>query len=126
MNLLEKAVVIMVDVMILVWFLALVVTHELGHVWRAKKEGIYKGFGFLPALHVKLSKPFKKRTYYLDGIFFSFLTLPLYLVVFLGMWSSFYIDIVLFFVFCFAMGIWDMIPFIWYNKLVKENVYTTQ
>jgi len=63
--------------MIAVIFLPLlIVFHELGHYIIAKKEGIYKGYGFLPNPHIKLARPYNSRWDYLSGFVFSAIPLP--------------------------------------------------
>lgn len=52
--------------------------HELGHYVCAKKDKIYRGWGLVPTPHIKMSKPYSKRIYYLSGLIGSLFSLPFY------------------------------------------------
>lgn len=72
-----------------------VILHELGHYIRAKRRKVYLGWGLTPTPHVKISRPYRKKIYYLDGIIMSLLSLPLLLIAGLSVKFSLLLLIVL-------------------------------
>ena len=66
------------------------IIHELGHYVLAKRQGIYKSWGFfnsyrkgwtkyIPVPHIEVNGYFKKKWHYLSGILLSLITIPLWL-----------------------------------------------
>lgn len=56
-------------------------THEYGHYYLSKKQGIYKGWGLIPQPHIKFTRFHPSRWDYLYGIWFSLLAYPFYVLL---------------------------------------------
>ena len=93
----------------------LILVHEFGHFLAAKKEGIYKGWGFNPNPHIKLTKPHGSRWGYLSGFAASLFLYP-YWIWILG-WSSPH----WFLAFCLAGASFDLVWVILYGRLMKRR-----
>ena len=98
------------------WLIPMFVIHELGHYWRAKKYGIYKGLNFfLGGMAVEMTNYLPSRWEYLWGIAFSFLAFPLFLLLKDPKVAIWYYPI-----FALAIGVVDIIVFIFYTPIVRN------
>jgi hypothetical protein len=110
----------------ILWAFVMLIIHEIGHAWLAKKQGIYKGWGIFPTPHIKVTKPYKSRWDYLMGFYFSLLSFPLWVVfVSVDMNMSMPISILWFLIICFGVAILDFFVFLNYKKL-SETYPTLQ
>jgi len=92
--------------------------HEFGHYLVAKRRRVYKGWGFLPTLHIKLKSIFPSRWDYLSGIVGSYIALPLYLVFVFNEFSVFE-GILWFTLMAFIAGIIDVFCFLGYDRIKR-------
>ena len=99
-----------------VFVFLLIYLHELGHWYCAKRDENYIGWGILPTPHIKLSKPFTKRVYYLSGLISSLLAFPFFYLFFWENNKSIY-SILLFFGLVVGIAIIDIVIFILPKKL---------
>lgn len=90
------------DVFMFAGILSLIVTHEIGHAYVAKKQGIYKGWGMTPTPHIKMTRPFNNRFDYLSGLYGSLLSYPLFI---LGGWQG----VIYFPIFAVTVSILDIL-----------------
>ncbi len=64
--------------LIVAWFVVVTLVHEIAHYLRAKDQGNYKGWAWWPTPYIKLIHPFKNWHNYLDGLWASIITFPLF------------------------------------------------
>jgi hypothetical protein len=105
----------------LLWLLSVLITHELGHYYVAKKEGIFKGFGtvrnfILPNPCVKLDGCYKSKWGYLSGIIGSLVTWPIFAYT-KSNWFAFLFWIV-------AFGMIDIMLFLNYDEILARGNFT--
>lgn len=97
-------------------FVLMIISHEIGHALVAKKDGIFKGFGFgIGGFCCKLDHPYDNRWKYLSGILFSFVVWPLFLRAFGldGLW--------LFPILAVSLGALDLLVIVFYGKIDKKG-----
>jgi hypothetical protein len=100
----------------MVWVLAMIVFHELGHYIVAKRQGIYKSVGIIPFLGpvVNMTTYLKSRWDYLAGIAFSMLAFPIFYLIDkpgANWWVYPFLAI--------GLGILDIVTCIFYTPITK-------
>ena len=99
-----------------VWIMAMLITHELGHYWVAKHHGIYKGWSIIPGgLAVNMTTYLPNRWQYLAGIPASFLAFPIFL-----MFKRAADPLWIYPVCAVSIAVVDIFVFIFYTPIIKE------
>jgi len=104
----------------IIWIIPFVLAHELGHVWLAKRQGIFVGLHFLPTPHVTMKTGFKYRMDYLSGIVASYLAYPLFHVT-IGYMFSLSNSFILFSMMALIVGSSDFTSFLYFNDFITVD-----
>ena len=98
--------------LVILFMLGLICSHELGHFILAKYRGNFKKFGFVPNPCVRLTHPYPSRWDYLSGFLFSLVLWPFWSISFLEFWY-------LYLVFAVGGSCADFLVVIFYGKVKK-------